>query len=277
MTYEIIRRSWRQTTESDITALVPVYVGPGDIVAGASNWWGLRSYSSDKLNYRTVRLRRSSDNQEQDFYTTASGILNLSAITAFAGGSNLFASVLYDQAGNANLTQTTQSQQPQFISNNLSGTPSLRFTDAAASAMTVSSIVATQPFTVSWVANRTSPGVFNATFLSANIVASGFAPTEGFLYHLAPSETDIGTGTPVGTYHAVQNVFNGASSDLNIDGVSNITNPGTNNMSGRFDWSDDQFNNHMEGNAMEIGVWDIAFTSVQSFLMAQNQMTYWAF
>jgi hypothetical protein len=78
-----------------------------------------------------IRVRRSSDNAEQDI-GFSSGNLDTSSLLSFVGANNGFVTTWYDQSGNArNATQSTAVNQPQIVS---SGTiltenskPSVRF------------------------------------------------------------------------------------------------------------------------------------------------------
>ncbi|OPZ93160.1 MAG: hypothetical protein BWY74_01257 [Firmicutes bacterium ADurb.Bin419] len=61
-----------------------------------------------------IRLRRSSDNAEQDF-GFVNDYLDISSINTWAGGSNLFVRTWYDQAGVSNYEQATAGLQFQFF------------------------------------------------------------------------------------------------------------------------------------------------------------------
>lgn len=64
-----------------------------------------------------IRVRRSSDNTEQDIGFTVAGDLETSSLTLFCGGGNGFVTTWYDQSGNSrNATQTTAANQPQIVS-----------------------------------------------------------------------------------------------------------------------------------------------------------------
>jgi hypothetical protein len=63
-----------------------------------------------------IRVRRSSDNTEQDI-GFVSNVLDTFALTSFCGAGNGFVTTWYDQSGNGrNATQTTASNQPQIVS-----------------------------------------------------------------------------------------------------------------------------------------------------------------
>jgi hypothetical protein len=64
-----------------------------------------------------IRVRRSSDNTEQDIGFTALGGLDTTTLTSFCSGTNGFVTTWYDQSGNArNATQSTATYQPQIVS-----------------------------------------------------------------------------------------------------------------------------------------------------------------
>lgn len=62
-----------------------------------------------------LRLRRGSDNSEQDFYATDADLIDNDAISSWAGGSTVYITIWYDQSGkNRNATQTNTADQPVF-------------------------------------------------------------------------------------------------------------------------------------------------------------------
>jgi 3D (Asp-Asp-Asp) domain-containing protein len=78
------------------------------------------AYSVRKLRTaytgNAIRVRRSSDNTEQDI-GFVSGNLDTTALTSFCSGTNGFVTTWYDQSGNGrNATQTTAANQPQIVS-----------------------------------------------------------------------------------------------------------------------------------------------------------------
>jgi len=78
-----------------------------------------------------IRVRRSSDNTEQDIGFNGND-LNTTALTTFVGAGNGFVVTWYDQSGNANnATMTTQANQPQIVSSGsvilTNGKPSVNF------------------------------------------------------------------------------------------------------------------------------------------------------
>jgi hypothetical protein len=64
-----------------------------------------------------IRVRRASDNTEQNIGFTTLGGLDTSSLTSFCSGTNGFVTTWYDQSGNGrNATQTAAANQPQIVS-----------------------------------------------------------------------------------------------------------------------------------------------------------------
>jgi hypothetical protein len=81
-----------------------------------------------------IRVRRSSDNAEQDIGFSGND-LDTSALTTFVGANNGFVTTFYDQSGNArNATQTTAANQPQIVVSGTlltqGGKPIMKFTSS---------------------------------------------------------------------------------------------------------------------------------------------------
>ena len=76
--------------------------------------------SLDKLdkNYTgsAIKVRRSSDNAELDI-GFVDGVLDIATLLTFAGTEDAFVTIIYDQVGSNNMTQTTANLQGQIVSN----------------------------------------------------------------------------------------------------------------------------------------------------------------
>jgi hypothetical protein len=91
----------------------------------------VRAYSTRKLRAAyagsAIRVRRSSDNAEQDIGFSGEN-LDTSALTTFVGAGNGFVVTMYDQSGNSdNATNATAAGQPTIV---LSGTVIVKNTKA---------------------------------------------------------------------------------------------------------------------------------------------------
>jgi hypothetical protein len=87
-----------------------------DTYSGAAAAYSLRLLDSTYTG-SAIRVRRSSDNTEQDINFNVFGELDTVSLTAFAGAGDAFCKVWYDQSGNSNdATQTTTANQPKIVS-----------------------------------------------------------------------------------------------------------------------------------------------------------------
>jgi hypothetical protein len=258
----------------DVAHVVPVpspppYEGPGNIVASAAAWWGLRAYSLATVGDNAVRLRRDSDNAEQTFVTIAGGGLDLAAISSFKGAANLFVTTLFDQTGNGSpLTQTAAGSQPTFILAALGAFPVIRAGDY----MECATVFGSQPFTHSLVAKRNS-GTGPVIGTSGGQVRSGFGLSANLVRMIAGG-TEMTAAATDGSFYAIQCVYNGASSDLNLNGSANTGNPGSNAHVSILRYNSDF---SLNPDLVEAGIWPAAFSSGQSSSMSSNQHDYWGF
>jgi hypothetical protein len=95
-------------------AEVSARTGLLDDYPGAAAAYSLRLLDSDYTG-SAIRVRRASDNTEQDIGFDGNGDLDTSALATFCAGTDGFVKVWYDQSGNSNdATQTTTSSQPKI-------------------------------------------------------------------------------------------------------------------------------------------------------------------
>jgi hypothetical protein len=86
-----------------------------DTYSGAAAAYSLRKLRST-YSGSSIRVRRSSDNTEQDF-GFVNNILDTASLLSFVGAGNGFVTTWYDQSGNArNILQSTAANQPQIVS-----------------------------------------------------------------------------------------------------------------------------------------------------------------
>ena len=86
-----------------------------DTYSGASVAYSLRKLSST-YSGSAIRVRRSSDNTEQDISFT-SNVLDTASLLSFVGSNDGYVTTWYDQSGNsANATMATAVNQPRIVS-----------------------------------------------------------------------------------------------------------------------------------------------------------------
>lgn len=86
-----------------------------DTYSGAAAAYSLRKLSNS-YSGSAIRVRRSSDNTEQDIGFDGNGNLNESSLTSFVGSNSGYVTKWYDQSGNArDASQTTSANQPRIV------------------------------------------------------------------------------------------------------------------------------------------------------------------
>ena len=114
-----------------ISVTTDCFTGLLDLYPNAAVAYSVRKLRSAYAG-AAIRVRRSSDNAEQDIGFTGTGDLDETALTAFVGSNNGFVVTWYDQSGNANnATQSTAANQAQIVNSGtvlkLNGKPRLNF------------------------------------------------------------------------------------------------------------------------------------------------------
>jgi hypothetical protein len=138
-----------------------------DTYPGAISAYSLRSLSADYSGY-AIRVRRSSDNAEQDIGFSPNGNLDTSTLLFFCGGGNGFVTVWYDQTGSGrNATNSTAALQPQIVENGVVSNNGVNLGIKWDSGKYLNSIV---PYTIQnvfWVAKSSSPSGFQTILNTA--------------------------------------------------------------------------------------------------------------
>ena len=103
-------------THGIVASQIQSFVGLLDTYPNAAAAYSVRKLQTAYTG-SAIRVRRSSDNTEQDIGFDAFGNLDTTSLTSFCGSGNGFVTTWYDQSGNArNATQTTAANQPQIVS-----------------------------------------------------------------------------------------------------------------------------------------------------------------
>jgi hypothetical protein len=250
------------------------YAGPGDIVSGATFWGGLRCYAAANAGVNAIRVRRASDNTEQDVALTAGcGLTDVSA--TFCAATTCFVKTLYDQSGSGNdATQATSAAQPQLTFSCIGALPCITFAGAQFLVVTASTIAS--PFTNSAVAFR---GIGGPSGIIMNVdLSTGVGDQEGFLGadQVYIGNSDVVATATDGTWHALQAILvsNGdGDATLNVDDVK-TTGPlafgvgGTGIAIGAFV---DLIEGFLTGKVTEVGSWSATtFAEQPSGIRAQK-------
>ena len=225
-------------THGIIASQIQSFIGLLDEYPNAAAAYSLRRLRGG-YSGSAIRVRRSSDNTEQDI-GFVNNVLDTSSLTTFCGSSNGFLTTWYDQSGNAkNATQTTAANQPQIVS---SGTiilqdskPFIEYTSTNKSLQTTSTFSISSPLQVFFVAKNTRavadfPYYYDfQTNRSLNYYADDVTPKG--LAAFAGSQINSGdTSTARGLFDTL---FNGSSSAMYKNNSLLVSgNTGTNGASG---------------------------------------------
>jgi len=144
-----------------------------DDYPNAAAAYSLRKLDKDYTG-SAIRVRRSSDNAEQDIGFTSSGDLDTGALKTFVGANSGFVTTWYDQSGNAiNAPQTTAANQPRIVN---AGTverqdtkPSVRFISTSNNFLSMTTMSSNTNFSNYIIQKRTSTSDRGIMFGSSNI------------------------------------------------------------------------------------------------------------
>ncbi len=124
-------------TVADIADRIKPAIKTGGFDSLTTNLWGLYGLTCLKSTYTgsAIRVRRSSDNAEQDIGFT-SNALDTAAIASFVGANDGFVTKWYDQSGAGHdLVQATAANQPRIalagVVDQDNGTPAVYFTGSS--------------------------------------------------------------------------------------------------------------------------------------------------
>lgn len=262
----------------------PPYVGPGDIVPGATFWFGLRAYNTAYATGSNPALDLHNDSTGAFVATInilSTGALDVAtAATVIAGGAAKIGK-LYDQSGTGNhATQGTLARMPSLVLSGHGALPVMRFSragDPDFHCLTTPSIsTSPQPYTISAVAKRTGAFTNYSSILVAN--------TGLYFNNTADTALAYGgslggtTAAPDNVMHGIQGVFNGTSGILNIDGVANTVDTGTADI-GTGVWqigANGSTANGLTGDIGEGGLWkSVAFSAGNNTAVFNNQDARW--
>jgi hypothetical protein len=270
------------------------YVGPGDVVPGATAYFGLRAYNRAAAVAGTNAAKVRNPNTLETCLVALSptgGLLGtVSGCSASSSGDTIatfcaesagYCQVitLYDQTGNGN-----------DISNAPGGSPLLGFSclHAFACAQTSTSlflagitpVAAASSFSMMYTAERTgNTAAVNFVFCdcaaSATNAGIGFGTVANTGYIYAGTANVSVPGVADNVVHAVQATFIGFGSSFCWDGTCQGTSPGSNVPDQILQMGRDGNGNDCDCNIFEAGLWPLQFTSTQIANMCANQYNYW--
>jgi hypothetical protein len=230
------------STHGIVGSQIQSFVGLLDTYPNAAAAYSVRKLRAAYTG-SAIRVRRSSDNTEQDIGFTALGNLDTTSLSSFCSGTNGFVTTWYDQSGNAkNATQSTAANQPQIVSSgsviNVNSKPAAQFTKANNHNLINATLATSSAMTYSWVGAITLPistwsyafeiGAFDAltgylmtpyAYLTIQDYLAGDLINFGKGYLTGSSPRFISNG--VQAVSNTQTLFNGVLSSSNAKGYKN--------------------------------------------------------
>jgi hypothetical protein len=265
------------------------YVGPGDLVAGAMAWYGLRAYNAAyaAAGGNAATIRRASDNTTTTIAVLANGQLNTAAATSFCSATTCYVTELFDQSGHGlNATQSATNSQPGFLTSCVGGEPCMTF-NGSSQMLNYTSPVVSAPVTVVAVSIRTGSFTSFGTITQEN--AHSFtnfrfqttANTVEFATLLGGTLGEITATETDNIYHSLIGVFNGSSPNslLAVDGTATsgsmpsglIFGGGATGIG-----EDPGTGNFLTGQITELGIWGLAFSTAQQAAVCANQSSFYS-
>lgn len=253
--------------------------GPGDVVT--TNWlaWaGLRAFSIATAGTVAVRIRRVSDNVEQDFNTLANGELDRASIATFLTATTGAFVKFYDKTGNGrHFEQATAANQAAVNLSGLGSRVTADFTGASShNYATAANVTQSQPFTWYSVAKSNSG--------SGPILTAGGTSGSGLFLGLDGANTatiyaglDLAAAATTGSLHALSGVANGASSDINRNGTASTGSAGSQTISATPLLLGNFGAGFLDGQFLEGGIRSVAQSGADSTSLSSNAHSFWGF
>jgi hypothetical protein len=243
-------------------AVVAGYTGPGDLSLTGTlvKYWGFscvtNAYTGNVADIVDGATGNTTGSRLQCASGTLVALVSGSACTFVTGNAcstvattcavSCVVVTLYEQFGTAtctgstvcNITQATNASRPTYsASGGAGGRACASFTSTQSLVTSAAGPTYAQPFSIATLDERTSGTALSGVF-STNGSFAG-------VYHNAANQAEIYAGS-AGTatasdnaFHAMQTVFNGASSILAVDGSGTTVNPNTGSFaSGTFGMGD---------------------------------------
>jgi Alpha-L-arabinofuranosidase B, catalytic len=260
-------------------AIVASYSGPGDVVTGATAFYGLRGYNKAYATgaNHAINIRRASDSTTTDINILTNGNLDVATATSFCAATTCFVDTIYDQIGTHTIIQATTTAQPQLTFNCLNTSlPCLTAVSASSQFLSGTFATIAQPNTFSFVAERTGAATMGAVIGADNAAQAGFNAVANQAFVFAGTTQAVTAAD--NALHAIQAVMQGTTSTINVDGtLSGSLSAGTSAIAtplqiGASGVGTNPFNGFFAEALIYGGV---ALSSANQTALCHNQRTYW--
>lgn len=258
------------------------YIGPGDIVPGATAWYSpARAYSRAFSQQRAPVMDLQKDpggTNPITIYMLPNGFVDLNAIAnwvAVNSVATIRVAKLYDQAGNGfDVVQATLANMPILTLSAINGLPAITFAAGSGVLATAASVTLAQPISMSGAYVRTGAPTISGQVIGAQATIMSIGPGISSDFARAQAGAAIDRAATEGAWHSMNAVLNGASSAVNIDGAdSGAAAGGANTISSSIRLGRSQGGVTMTGSIIEAGMWPPAtpFTAAMRADLNTNQ------
>lgn len=279
---------WQSRAQVSISVAAG-YTGPGDVVSGATAWWGVRAYSASYASGLGIlaRVCTVADAVCANVSSDANGNFDLAGAATLTCTNISVCTInkLVDQTGNGNdiLTSLEANRPTLVVPGAANGCPStsdycVKF-NGTTSRLTSAALTVAQSLTLSAVAVRTSGSSYSHIIGKSNgdkTLHFGPDATHVELFWVA----DHGSLTQTnGTWYALHAVNSATASQSFVyrdttasTGFTLTTGYASDLIAMGFDTGET-----LTGSVVEAGIWPVAFSSGQVSSMSSNQHSYWGF
>lgn len=272
----------------------PSYTGPGDIVSGATAWYGLRAYTAAiaaAATQKLINIRNTATSETCDVIVATNGgfgnVANCSgsssgdtvAVFCALSGGPCAITEFYDQSGNgSNATQATAGDQPALTLSCINSLPCVVFNGTSDFLATAAALALSTTATISTVAERTGSFTSNMSIMGESTQSNiaGFSSSANTVFVCQNCSFVTATAAD-SVWHALQFVATGTTGTfINVDGVPGSTgNPGSGSWGAVAMQIGRGNGNLLKGNMTEVGIWSANFSSGNNTAVCQNQQAYY--
>ena len=260
------------------------YVGPGDIVSGASAWVSpARAYSAAFAAGGTaiMDLLDQAGANPITISILSTGFANLAAIAAWVTAnsvSTIKVTKLYDQTGNTkHFTNATLGTMPVLTLSALNGLPGITSLNASGTVLTSPALTITDLTMVAVFARTGNLAAINSFLANQNVATFIGSGATGNTSAMDNGTTVVTQAATDSVFHSVIGVLSsvGGASAMNTDGTEiTAQSPGTSGFSAPNNARLCRSNtaSSVSGTIMEAGIWPALFTTGagQTSLMNAN-------
>jgi hypothetical protein len=276
------------------------YTGPGDVVSGASFWAGLRAYN---LAYATANGNladivdtatgaasctiKAKTNGDADLSSLlcVGGTVSVTTFCTVTHPSGCSVTKLYDQISTHDLVQTTLAVMPQLVLGSVTGLgstrPALSFTAANSPVLqSLASLTVAQPLFTSHAAKNVATGGQASFLFDGASLQGGYDHGGSDNFFLFSGASVVSATVTDSAWHALENTYNNASSEILVDGVSTTGSLGNSTGFNGLVSLGPTGPQALGGNVVELGIWPPAAATsfaANKATLSSNKHSYWGF